>query len=116
MSTREMSDGDRLEAVRAAILVALHRRGAFSKGLSADWEKVMEEVDANNELFKEVRLLLLDERLVRGGRGEGLYLSDKGRQVASRVASAVRDDVEPLSKGRIGFRQPGEKGDSEGEV
>lgn len=114
MSTREMSDGDRLQAVRAGILVALHRRGAFSKRRSADWEEVMEEVDANNELFKEVRLLLLEEGLVRGGRGEGLYLSDKGRQVASRVASAVRDELERLRKGRIGFPEPSDERDSRG--
>lgn len=113
MSTREMSDGERLDAVREAILVALHRCGRFSKRQTADWEEVMEavmkEVKAPSEVFKEMRLTLLSEHLVLGGWG-GLYLSPEGRQVASRLASAVGDDVQPLSKGRIGFRQPGEKG------
>ena len=98
MSTREMSHGDRLEGVRVAILVALHRRGAFSKRSRADWEEVREEVGADNEVFKEARLLLLDERLVLGGRGEGVYLSVRGRQVASRLASAVGDQLKRSGK------------------
>ena len=114
-----MSKGDNLAEKRRQILVLLFQAKAVDPTRCVEREVIGEEVGLEgNQLQSALRTL---KRLgwVDWLRKEGTwhcYLTPMGITKAEVVVSEVRDDVEPLSKGRIGFRQPGEKGGSEGEV
>ena len=107
-----MSKGDNLAEKRRQILVVLLEAKAVDVTSRVKREDIGKEVGlVGNELQSALRTLKglgWVDWLRKDGTWQ-CYLTPVGLTKAELLVSEVRDDVEPLSKGRIGFREPGEE-------
>lgn len=118
-----MLTGDEFLLKGKLLLVYLSQRGAVDRTSAVEDDDVQGVIGVDDEALRSLRLSLGEAGLVKSPgpgfiMGENVYprrgrwwLTRKGLEEASRVASEVRDELERRRKGRIGFTEPSDEGE-----